>query len=46
MKIMSGDFTAKLDKEDIFKPTVWNESLQEVINDNEIRVSKVSKAIP
>jgi hypothetical protein len=27
MKILLGDFSAKVDKEDIFKLTIWNESL-------------------
>jgi endonuclease/exonuclease/phosphatase family metal-dependent hydrolase len=34
MKIMSGDFNAKVGREDIFKPTIWNESLHETSNDN------------
>jgi hypothetical protein len=29
-----GDFHAKVDREDIFKPTVGNESLHEISNDN------------
>jgi hypothetical protein len=31
MKILSGDFNAKVGREDIFKPTIANESLPEVI---------------
>jgi exonuclease III len=27
MKILLGDFNAKVGREDIFKPTIWNESL-------------------
>jgi hypothetical protein len=34
MKILLGDFIAKVGREDIFKPTVGNESLHE-INNNE-----------
>jgi hypothetical protein len=34
MKIMLGDFNAKMGKEDTFKPTIGNESLQEISNDN------------
>jgi hypothetical protein len=34
MKILLGDFSAKVGREDIFKPTVWNENLQEISNDN------------
>jgi hypothetical protein len=38
MKILLGDFSARVDKEDIFKPTIWNESLHEINNDNGVRV--------
>ncbi|PNF26781.1 hypothetical protein B7P43_G17924, partial [Cryptotermes secundus] len=34
MKILLGDFNAKVGREDIFKPTIGNESLQEISNDN------------
>jgi hypothetical protein len=34
MKILLRDFSAKVGKEDIFKPTIWNESLHEISNDN------------
>jgi hypothetical protein len=37
MKILL-DFIAKVDKEDIFKPTVGNESLHEISNDNGVRL--------
>jgi hypothetical protein len=40
MKILLGDFTAKVGKEDIFKATIGNESLHEISNDNEVRVVK------
>jgi hypothetical protein len=33
-----GDFNAKMGKENIFKPTIGNESLQEISNDNGIRL--------
>jgi hypothetical protein len=33
-KILLGDFNAKVGREDIFKPTVGNESLHEISNDN------------
>jgi exonuclease III len=38
MKILLGDFNAKVGKEDIFKLTTWNESLHEISNDNGIRL--------
>jgi hypothetical protein len=39
MKILLGDFNAKVGKEDIFKPRVGNESLHEISNDNGVRVA-------
>jgi hypothetical protein len=38
MKILLGDFNAKVGRKDIFKPTVGNESSQEISNDNGVRV--------
>jgi hypothetical protein len=38
MKILLGDFNAKVGREEIFKPTIWNESLHKISNDNGIRV--------
>jgi endonuclease/exonuclease/phosphatase family metal-dependent hydrolase len=38
MKILLGDFNAKVGREDIFKPTIRNESLHEINNDNGIRL--------
>jgi hypothetical protein len=35
---MLGDFSAKVGREDIFKPTVGNESLHKIINDIGVRV--------
>jgi hypothetical protein len=37
-KIMLGDLNAKVDIEDIFKPTTENESLHEISTDNAVRV--------
>jgi hypothetical protein len=37
-KILLEDFTAKVGREDIFKPTSGNESLHETGNDNGVRV--------
>jgi exonuclease III len=34
MKILLGDFNAKVGMEDIFKPTMGNESLHEISTDN------------
>jgi endonuclease/exonuclease/phosphatase family metal-dependent hydrolase len=34
MKILLGDLNAKVGKEDIFKLTIWNESLHEISNRN------------
>jgi hypothetical protein len=33
-KILLGDFNAKVVREDIFKPTIWSESLHRISNDN------------
>jgi hypothetical protein len=38
MKILLGDFNAKVSREDIFKPTIGNESLHAISNDNGVRV--------
>jgi exonuclease III len=37
MKILLGDFNAKVWREDIFKPIIGNESLHEASNDNGVR---------
>jgi hypothetical protein len=39
MKILLEDFNAKVGTEDIFKPTIGNESLQETSNDNGVRIT-------
>jgi hypothetical protein len=38
MKILLGDFNAKVSREGIFKPIIGNESLHEITNDNGVRV--------
>jgi hypothetical protein len=38
IKILLGDFNAKVGKENIFKPTIGNESLHEISNDNGVRL--------
>jgi exonuclease III len=40
-KILLGDFNAKVDGEDIFKPTIGSENLHETSNDNGLRVVKL-----
>jgi hypothetical protein len=38
MKVLLGAFSAKVDREDIFRPTIRNESLHKISNNNGIRV--------
>jgi hypothetical protein len=38
MKILLGDFNAKVSREDIFKPTIGNESLHEINSNNGVRI--------
>ena len=38
MKIILGDFNAKVGRENIFKPTIGNDSLHQDSNDNGVRV--------
>jgi hypothetical protein len=38
MKNLLGNFNARVGRENIFKPTIGNESLQEISNDNGARV--------
>jgi hypothetical protein len=38
MKILLGDFNAKVGREDIFKPTIGNESLHNISNDDGVRL--------
>jgi hypothetical protein len=38
MKILMGDFNTKVGREDIFKPTIGNESLHEISNDSGVGV--------
>ena len=38
-KILLGNFKAKLGREDIFKPTSWNESLHQDSYDNSVRIA-------
>jgi len=38
MKILLGDFNAKVGRENIFKPTIGNESLHQDSNDSGVRI--------
>ena len=38
MKILLGDFNAKVGRDKIFKPTIENESLHQYSNDNGVRI--------
>jgi hypothetical protein len=44
MNILLRDFNAKVGREDIFKRTIVNESLSEIINDNGVRVVKFARS--
>ena len=44
MKILLGDFNAKVGRENIFKPTIGNESLHQDSNDNGVRIGNISKS--
>jgi exonuclease III len=46
MKILLGDFNAKVGREDIFKPTIGNESLHEISNDNGVRLVNLESKVP
>jgi hypothetical protein len=45
MKILVGDFNAKVGREAIFKPTIGNESLHEISNDNGVRVVNFAQVL-
>ena len=38
MKIILGDFNAKVGRQNVFKPTIRNESLNQDSNDNGVRI--------
>jgi hypothetical protein len=42
MKILLGDFNAKVGREDIFKLTVGTESLHKISNDNGVRLVNIA----
>jgi hypothetical protein len=39
MKILLGDFNAKMDRENIFKTTIGNDSAHQDSNDNGVRIA-------
>jgi hypothetical protein len=41
MKILLGDFNAKVGGADTLKPTIGNESLHEIRNNNGVRISTI-----
>jgi hypothetical protein len=42
MKILSGDFNAKMGRKNILKPTLENESIHQVSNDNGVKITNFS----
>jgi hypothetical protein len=44
MQILLGDFNVKVGRENIFKPTIGNESLHEISNDNGVTSKLVNFA--
>jgi hypothetical protein len=44
MKMLFSDFSAKVGREDISKPTIGNESSHELSNDNGVRVVTCKEA--
>jgi hypothetical protein len=44
-KILLGDFNAKVGRENVHKPTVGNESLHEISNDNGVRVVNFTTSV-
>ena len=43
--MLLGDFNAKLGRENIFKPTIRNESVHHDSSDNEVRILRVDEVI-
>jgi hypothetical protein len=43
--MLLGDFNAKVGSEDIFKPTIGNESLHEINNDNVVRAVNLRRFV-
>ena len=44
MKIIWGDFNAKVRRENIFKPTIGNENLHKNSNDNSVTIVNFAKS--
>jgi len=40
--MLLADFNAKFGRDDIFKPTIWNKSLHQDINDNSVRITNLA----
>jgi hypothetical protein len=45
MEILLGNFTAKVGREDFFKPTIGSKSLHKISNDNVVRVANFATSI-
>jgi hypothetical protein len=45
MRVLLVDFNAKVGKENIFNPTVGNESLHEISNDNGVKSSRLDHTL-
>ena len=44
MKILLGEFNAKVERENIFKPTIGQESLHQHSNDNGVKLVNIDKS--
>jgi hypothetical protein len=44
MKILLGNFNAKVERESVFKPTIGNESLHQDCNDNDVRIVNFARS--
>jgi len=45
MKILLADFNAKVGIENVFNPIIWNESLHQDINNNDVRTVNFATSI-
>jgi exonuclease III len=44
-KILLGDFNATVGREDIFKPTIWNDNLHKISNDNGVIIFATCRSL-